>query len=82
MTVNDTENGADWNITSSLKAGNVVYGDRTVKFSSVPSSLNGAEYIQTACDSKSYTGNAATFTVGADISIYVGLDARMTAIPG
>ena len=82
MTVHDRSNGADWGIdTTGLAANDLVFGDRDVTFASVPDVLLGAEQILTACDSKSSVGDAATFTAGADITVYIGLDARVTAVP-
>ncbi|ADL50242.1 dockerin type I domain-containing protein [Clostridium cellulovorans] len=81
LTVKDTDNAADWSIQSNLQVGDIVYGDRTNKFSVIPSKLLGAEWIRTACDSKLYTSDLAAFTTKSDVSVYVGLDARITSIP-
>ena len=72
-------NGSDWSIQQNLQNGDVVSGDRTYAFTSVPSQLLGAEWIRTACDSKKYvdTKEEATFTVGADAHIYIGMDTRV-----
>ena len=42
---------------------------------------NGAEYICTAADSKTCTTDAASFTAGEDLTVYVGLDTRVTSEP-
>jgi hypothetical protein len=64
-----------------LQEGDMVYGDRTFKFNRIPEMLTGSEWIRTACDSKTYTSDMASFTAKSDISIYVGLYSEMPAIP-
>jgi hypothetical protein len=81
LSVNDADNFADWSIQNNLKNGDAIYGDRTVTFTNVPDSLAGAEWIRTACDSKAYQNNLATFTAGDDISAFVAIDSRMAVIP-
>lgn len=81
LEVLDTVNTADWSIQYNLSAGDIVFGDRDVTFASLPEVLGGAEYIRLACDAKSITTDLATFTAGADITVYVGLDARLTTVP-
>ena len=68
-------------MTEPKQTGNAVFGDRAFRFTSVPQTLDGAEWIQTACDSKKYAGNEAVFTAGTDISAYVALDNRITDVP-
>ena len=82
LTVNDAENAADWSVqTEPKQSGSTVFGDRAFKFTEMPETLTGAEWIQTACDSKKYGDNEAQFTAGADISAYVALDTRITDTP-
>ncbi|HEX2925817.1 MAG TPA: pectate lyase [Ruminiclostridium sp.] len=81
IVVNDAENAPDWSIQSNLKAGDTVYGDRTFKFTQVPQELEGSEWIRTACDSKTYTADEATFIAKSDITVYAGLDTRVASIP-
>jgi Dockerin type I repeat. len=81
LTVNDSANAADWSIQSNLKVGDTDYGDRTFKFTQIPQKLLGSEWVRTACDSKMYVSDQASFTAKADISVYVGLDTRITSIP-
>lgn len=38
----------------------------------------GAEYIRTACDSKLITTDLGSFTAGADITVYIAVDTRVT----
>lgn len=82
LTVNDTTNAKNWSVhTESKQAGSVIFGDRTVTFTSVPARLEKAEWIQTACDSKKYAGEEAAFIAGDDCSVYVALDSRITDVP-
>lgn len=81
LTVSDTSNAADWSVQSNLQVGDTVYGDRTFKFTQIPQSLAGAEWIRTACDSKLYSADEASFTAKSDITAYVALDTRLTGIP-
>nr|BAV13057.1 cellulose binding protein [Clostridium cellulovorans] len=81
LVVKDTNNASDWSIQSNLKVGDPVYGDRTNKFTVIPSKLLGSEWIRTACDSKTYTSDLASFTTKSDVSVYVGIDARISSIP-
>ncbi len=75
----DRANGANWGITQNLAVGTKIFGDRDFTFTAVPDALVGAEYIQTACDSKKVTGNLASFVAGDDIMLYVGVDSRIAA---
>ena len=81
LVVKDTTNSADWSIQSNLQVGDLVFGDRTVKFISVPKFLLGSEWIRTACDSKMFTSTEATFVPSLPITCYVGVDTRVTSIP-
>ncbi|MDD5947358.1 MAG: family 43 glycosylhydrolase [Oscillospiraceae bacterium] len=81
LAVNDSENAADWAVVMQKQTGSNVFGDRAFTFTSMPKILEGAEWIQTACDSKKYAGEEGNFTAGADISAYVALDTRITEIP-
>ena len=81
LAVNDSENAADWAVMMQKQTGSNVFGDRAFTFTSMPKILEGAEWIQTACDSKKYAGEEGNFTAGADISAYVALDTRITDIP-
>ena len=79
LTVSDTANAANWSVVTEPKQqGSEVFGDRAFKFTSMPKTLDGAEWIQTACDSKKFAGDEASFKAGADISAYVVLDTRIT----
>ena len=81
LVVNDATNAANWSIQSNLQVGDPIYGDRIFKFDQIPANLLGAEWIRTACDSKSYTSELASFTAKSNVSVYVGLDSRVATIP-
>ena len=76
LTVNDKENFTDWSIQTGLKVSDNVFGDRNCKFTAIPDSLQGAEWVRTACDSKKYAGDEVSFTAAKDITVYVGIDTR------
>ncbi len=66
-----------WSVDTDLQLGDIVFGDREgVTYSSLPDELIGAEYIVTPCDAKTITSDLATFTAGADITVYIAMDAR------
>ncbi|MBR4201746.1 MAG: rhamnogalacturonan lyase [Oscillospiraceae bacterium] len=82
LTVSDTVNAANWSVVTETKqVGSTVFGDRAFTFTAMPKVLDGAEWIQTACDSKKFAGDEASFTAGADITAYVALDTRITDVP-
>ena len=76
LNVYDKDNAGDWSIQSGLNAGNQVFGDRTCKFTAVPELLQDAEWIRTACDSKKYASEEASFTAAKDLTAYVAVDTR------
>lgn len=68
----DSANAVDWSRQVNLQAGNTAYGDRTVTFTTVPPSVAGQEWIRTANDSKSFTGNPLVrFTLTRPADVYV-----------
>ncbi|MGN1481265.1 glycoside hydrolase family 98 domain-containing protein [Porcipelethomonas sp.] len=75
----DKENGENWSIYENFEAGSKLYGDRDFTAVSVPENLIGAEAIRTACDSKLLTTDLATFTAGADITVYAAVDTRVVS---
>ena len=77
LVVNDTENASDWSIRNDMNNGFQIFGDRDFTVSNVPSYLVNAETIRTACDSKMYTSDLASFTAGADMTLYVAVDTRV-----
>ncbi len=81
LLVYDRTNAANWSIDSAAYDGDLVYNDRTVTYTGLPSVLSGAEAITMACDSKNTTTELATFVAGADMTVYVALDDRVTTVP-
>ncbi len=81
LIVEDTSTYASWSIDESIAVGELVYGDRPVTYSALPDVLVGAEAIVTSCDAKNSTGTLAEFTAGADITVYVAVDERVTSLP-
>jgi len=71
-----------WNIDTDLQSGDLVFGDRDVVWNTVPEILKGSEAIVTACDAKNSTGDSlATFSAGADMTVWIALDNRVENIP-
>lgn len=66
-------------VQSGLKVGGKVYGDRDITALSVPDNLANVEFIRTACDSKMYTGQLASFKADKDIAVYAAVDTRVNA---
>ncbi|MBE6847077.1 MAG: hypothetical protein E7503_02955 [Ruminococcus sp.] len=81
LQVADYTNSADWSIAENLQVGDKVFGDRDFTFVSVPQSMQGAEWIRTACDSKKYTDAEASFVAGDNVTVFVGLDSRVKPVP-
>ena len=79
LVINDTENASDWSIRYDINNGSQIFGDRDFTVQGVPSNLINAETIRTACDSKMFTSDLATFTVGADTTLYVAVDTRVNS---
>ena len=77
----DSAHSSGWSIAKDLSAGALVFGDRDVVYTSIPDSLTGAEYLITACDSKLYDSDLATFRAGKDMTVYIALDNRLSARP-
>ena len=82
LTVHDTKNGANWSIQKNLKAGSKIYGDRDFTVVTLNQELTGAEYISTACDSKTTAGNLAAVTAAQDLTLYVLVDLRLVMDQG
>ena len=61
-----------------LQVGSRVYIDRSYTFTTVPASVQGAAYIQTANNDKASTANPfLSFTVDQPVTVYVAYDARL-----
>ena len=71
-----------WEIDSALAAGSRVYTDRAgVTYAEIPEKLVGAEVIVPPCDAKKIQTDLAVFTANDDITVYIVLDSRVTAVP-
>lgn len=79
--VSDMTYVTGWKFNENLSVGDLVFGDRDATFTEIPEALSGAENIQTACDSKNSTGILASFEAGADMTVYIALDSRVTNTP-
>lgn len=78
LSVADTANAAHWSVQSNLQPGDLMYGDRTITFTSIPAALTGAAWIQAANSSKSATEDPlVTFTINAPATVAVAVDTRM-----
>ena len=82
LTVHDLANGGDWSIQENLGVGSQIYGDRDFTLSIIPHELVGAEYVRTACDSKTFSGDLAELTAAQDITVYVLTDMRLLTEQG
>ncbi|MDE6020791.1 MAG: carbohydrate-binding protein [Ruminococcus sp.] len=81
LQVFDSENAVDWSIQSDFANNTQLFGDRDLTCIQIPSILEGAEYIRTACDSKLYTDDLAEMTAGSDIIVMVAMDTRVVPLP-
>lgn len=82
LDINDSNNAADWSILSNLQINDLVFGDRTYTFDTIPTTVLGCDWISTANDSRSYTGNTlATFKVNADSDVYIAHNDLITTKP-
>ncbi|MCL1904180.1 MAG: InlB B-repeat-containing protein [Oscillospiraceae bacterium] len=85
FTVNESINDANyanWSVAYILEAEDVVYGDRTNTFVSIPEALKGAERIRGGIDfTRTITDTVAEFVAGEDITVFIGLDVRVENSP-
>lgn len=77
LIVADTANASSWSIANNFNKGSQLFGDRDFTCTDLPSHLVGAEYIRTACDSKTVLSNLGTFNAGSDMTVYVAVDSRV-----
>lgn len=72
-----------WSIGTNAQVGSKFFGDRNFTFAQLQSNLTGAEILLTACDAKNLNDSieAASFTAGKDMSLYVGIDSRVEKLP-
>lgn len=81
FSVQDTANSADWSLQYSLQPGDKQYGDQSATWATLKDPYYGWQWIQTAADSKSYTGSTlVSFKVLVRAQIYVAAD-KSKAIP-
>lgn len=75
--VNDSTNEESWSISPSTAQGGAIFGDRDFTFVSLPDEISGCESVKTACNSKNFASEQASFEAGADIDVYILLDQRV-----
>ena len=81
LVVSDSANKTNWSLENGIAVGTVQYGDRGYTISSLPTTLNGAAWVETANSSKTFTGNTiVSFTINVSATVYVALDTR-DAVP-
>ena len=81
FTVKDIDHYNSWGLIDKVSTGTLIYGDREFTFTELPTELDGAEGILTACDAKKTDAELAEFTAGADLMAYILLDTRVTPAP-
>jgi len=81
LVIFDGDRYSSWSIRNNLRVGDTIYGDREFTFTSVPDAARGLEWIRTACDSKNFSGDAAKFTAAENITVFVGVDTRVSQNP-
>lgn len=74
----DTDNAGSWSVSNGLKTGDPVFGDREFRFTAVPDVMQDAEVLHTACNSKQYNGDQASFSAAEDVTVFLGADDRLT----
>ena len=70
-----------WSIVENTAVGDMIYSDRDVTYAALPDALVGAERVILPCDAKNLTVDLGRWTAGADVTAYVLLDSRVTAVP-
>ncbi|MBR5372590.1 MAG: pectate lyase [Oscillospiraceae bacterium] len=82
LTVHDTKNGSNWAVAWKMNVGSKIYGDRDFEITTLPEYLKDAEYVQTACDSKTVSSDLATLTASQPITVYAIVDMRLIVDQG
>ena len=77
LQIKDTANESGWVLNGQTNDGSLVFGDRDYTYLDVPAQLQGAETIQTACNSKNTDADLAQFKAGEKIDVYIALDQRV-----
>ncbi len=81
LAVDESAGYQSWSIDESSSVGDSVYGDRDVTYSFLPKLLLETERVLTSCDAKSVSGNQAEFAAAEDITVYIAMDKRVSAVP-
>ena len=82
LSVFDSGNASSWTTRTNLQVGDVVYGDRSNKFTKISPLVVGSDWIRVADLSKHYEGDTlATFNVNKDVVVYVAHNDRITVKP-
>ena len=79
LNILDKAHRTGWTIEQNLQTGNAVFSDRAVTLTQIPERLQGAEWIRTACDSKKFIGDQASFSVNEPATVFLGVDSRLAA---
>ncbi len=79
--VAEQANPIAWDIGTGAEVGSRIFGDRDFTIAEMPEFLNRAEILMTSCDAKGIVGDAAEFTAGGEIDIYVAVDERVENTP-
>ena len=77
LVVHDLANGANWSVQQKLGVGSKIFGDRDFTVTTLPGWLEGAEYVQAACDSKNTNSDLAELTAAQDLTAAVIVDMRL-----
>ena len=80
----DTAYYASWKIDSAAETGDMLFGDRTADrcaIAALPAGMQNAEILLTPCDAKAASAELAAVTAKKDITLYVGIDSRVTSAP-
>ncbi len=83
MTISNITNATGGSyILDTLSTGKLQYIDRNLVFTNVPSSYTDLQYIRTANDDKTSTGNSfLEFDVNSDVTVFVAYDDRISTKP-
>lgn len=75
--IRDKENRDDWSVAENFGKGSKIFGDRNIFAASVPAELKGAEYLESACDSKMYDSVLGSYVAGENMTLYIATDTRV-----
>jgi hypothetical protein len=78
LVVGDTTNASKWSIQQNLQVGNLCYIDRTYTMASIPTSLQGSQWLRPSAASKTSTANPlVSFTISGTMAVSVAVDTRL-----